>query len=64
MSVSRRASPLHLGQRVSTNSAMFLIGDPTPSKATSVGSTTGRSSSGTGTGPQSSQWMMGMGAPQ
>ena len=35
-----------------------------PSGTQSVGSTTGRSFSGTGTAPCSSQWMIGIGVPQ
>ena len=40
---------------------MVVSGERTPSNSTSVGSTSGRSSSGTGTMPQSGQWIMGIG---
>ena len=64
VSVSRSALPPHLGQVVSMNSGIFLIGEPTPSKATSSGSTTGSCSAGTGTAPQVGQLMIGIGQPQ
>jgi len=44
---------------------MCMRGDwESPLKSTSVGSTTGRSFSGTGTMPQVSQYIIGMGHPQ
>ena len=49
----RRRGSLVLVQRVAE-----------PSGTQSVGSTTGRSFSGTGTAPCSSQWMIGIGVPQ
>ena len=65
VSVSRRAGFPQRGQVTLTNPSRFASGDsPCGEKSTSWGSTTGRSSSGTGTSPSSWQWMMGMGAPQ
>ena len=43
---------------------MFIYNMPGLSKVTSSGSLTGRSFFGTGTTPQSSQWMTGIGQPQ
>jgi hypothetical protein len=39
-------------------------GLPAPVTVTFSGSTTGNWSSGTGTSPQDSQWMIGIGQPQ
>jgi len=64
VSVSRRAGPPHSGQVVAWNSGMRGRGEPCSSRVTSSGSTTGSWSSGTGTSPHFSQWIMGMGAPQ
>ena len=65
VSVSRRAGPRHDGQAVSTNSGICARGEsPRPLNSTTFGSSTGRSSSGTGCRPQARQWMMGMGVPQ
>ena len=61
-----RAAPARpqRGQRHSTNDASFASGLPLPSGTRFSGSTTGRSSSGTGTSPQVSQWISGIGQPQ
>ena len=65
VSVSRRAAPPHLGQTTFTKASDFSRGFPsTPENATSSGSTTGRSASGTGTTPQPGQWIAGIGVPQ
>src|SRR5581483_7922853 len=65
VSVSRRASPEHLGQVVFTNEGTDLRGDsPVGLNSTPRGNSTGRSFSGTGFQPHFSQWIMGMGAPQ
>jgi len=39
-------------------------GEPRPVISTFSGSTTGSCSSGTGTSPQSAQWIIGIGQPQ
>jgi len=64
VSVSRRAGLPHEGQATLTKLAHLVSGLPEPSGIRSSGSSTGRSFSGTGTEPQSSQWMMGIGVPQ
>ena len=65
VSVSRRPGPPHWGQRTPAwKAALLASGLPLPSGTRSCGSSTGRSFSGTGCGPQLSQWMMGMGVPQ
>ena len=64
VSVSRRASAPHSGHFTSRKLSIVTSGERTPSKVTSVGSTTGRSLSGTGTTPQSGQWIIGIGQPQ
>jgi hypothetical protein len=64
VSVSRRALAPHFGQAQSRKSARLLSGLPEPSGTQSSGSTTGNWSSGTGTVPQLSQWMSGIGQPQ
>jgi len=53
----------HLGHATFTKSARLASGLPVPSGTQSSGSTTGRSFSGTGTAPQPSQWMIGIGVP-
>ena len=64
VSVSRCAGWPQQGQATFRKSVRFLSGLPEPSGTQSIGSTTGRSFSGTGTGPQLSQWMIGIGVPQ
>ena len=64
VSVSRRAGLPQRGQSVRTNSSHSASGLAPPVGVRSSGSTTGSSSSGTGTAPQSSQWTTGIGAPQ
>ena len=64
VSVSRRAALPQRGQLQSRNARCFASGLPEPSGTRSSGSTTGRSRSGTGTAPQSAQWMIGIGVPQ
>ena len=65
VSDSRVAGPPQLGQVALRNPSCDFSGDsPVGRKATSVGSTTGRFSSGSGTTPQRSQKRMGMGVPQ
>src|SRR5436309_9922055 len=65
VSVSRRAGLPHVGQATSTKPGCRASGDSPPRrKSTSSGRSTGRSPSGTATSPCSSQWMMGIGAPQ
>jgi hypothetical protein len=64
VSVSRRAGRSQRGQRHSTNDLSLASGLPLPSGTRSSGSTTGRSWSGTGTSPQASQWISGIGHPQ
>ena len=64
VSVSRRAGLPQLGQAQDRKASFLASGLPLPSGIRSSGSTTGRSFSGTGTGPQSGQWMMGIRVPQ
>ena len=64
VSVSRRAGLPQHGQSTFRKASDLFSGLPLPSGTRSSGSTTGRSLSGTGTSPQLSQWMMGMGVPQ
>jgi hypothetical protein len=64
VSVSRLAGLPHFGQAQSTKSARFASGLPEPSGTQSSGSLTGSWSSGTGTVPQASQWISGIGQPQ
>ncbi|CFN68357.1 Uncharacterised protein [Bordetella pertussis] len=64
VSVSRRAGLPQRGHEHDRKASFLASGLPEPSGMRSSGSTTGRSCSGTGTGPQSAQWMMGMGVPQ
>ena len=63
VSVSRRAALPQSGQSTFKNASEVSSGFPWP-KATSVGNSTGKSCSGTGTTPQSSQWIIGIGVPQ
>ncbi len=67
VSVSRRAGPEHLGHATLTQSVALASGE-TPFGASASprmsGSVTGSCSSGTGTSPQSGQWMIGIGVPQ
>ena len=64
VSVSRLAGLPHFGHSTSTKSGRSASGFPSPVATRSRGSTTGRSASGTGTGPCSGQWMIGIGVPQ
>ena len=65
VSVSRLAGLPQQGQATFTQSLCWLRGEPPfPERSMPRGSSTGRSSRGTGTAPQSSQWMTGMGQPQ
>ncbi|MCY1546850.1 hypothetical protein D9M68_828710 [compost metagenome] len=65
VSVSRRAALPHTGHTTPAwKPSCLFSGLPEPSGTQSVGSTTGRSFSGTGTAPCSSQWMIGIGVPQ
>ena len=65
VSVSRFAGPPQLGQSTLTQSSAAASGErPFGRNSSTSGSTTGSWSSGTGTRPQRSQWMIGIGAPQ
>src|SRR3712207_694934 len=64
VSVSRRACPPQLGQLTCFQVGWRSSGLPGTSKDTSSGSTTGSWSLGTGTTPQASQWITGIGQPQ
>ncbi|MDP7203419.1 MAG: hypothetical protein QGF72_04745, partial [Candidatus Poseidoniaceae archaeon] len=64
VSVSLRASLPHEGQSTSQKVEEVSNGLPCPLNETSSGSSTGNCSTGTGTGPQSEQWMIGIGVPQ
>ena len=64
VSVSRSAGCAAARAAAREERAHFLSGLPVPSGTRSSGSTTGRSFSGTGTGPSSGQWMIGIGVPQ
>ena len=64
VSVSRLASLPQQGQATFKKLSHLFSGLPLPSGTKSCGSTTGKSFSGTGTAPQVSQWMMGIGVPQ
>src|SRR4051794_26257138 len=64
VSVSRRAGPPHRGQGTCVQVGWRSRGLPGTSNETSSGSTTGKGSRGTGTAPQDSQWMTGIGQPQ
>lgn len=55
----------YLGQEQFTHSGAEASGEPPlPVKDGMLGKVTGRSSRGTGTGPQAGQWTMGIGVPQ
>jgi hypothetical protein len=64
VSVSRVAGSPHCGQATCFQVGWRSSGLPGRSKSTSSGSVTGRSLSGTGTMPQRSQWITGIGQPQ
>src|SRR6516225_9724051 len=64
VSVSRCAGLAHFGQETFFQVGCRSRGLPGRSKATSSGSRTGSSETGTGTTPQSSQWITGIGQPQ
>ncbi len=64
VSVSRRAAPPHFGQATFFQVGWRSSGLPGRSKLTSSGNFTGRSFFGTGTMPQASQWITGIGQPQ
>ena len=64
VSVSRRAGLPHCGQSHCRKASYLFSGLPVPSGTQSSGSTTGKSFSGTGTTPQSAQWIIGIGVPQ
>ncbi len=66
-SVSRRPGPAQAGHVVATKDSTAASGDrPSPGGRMSAtsGSSTGSWSSGTATGPQASQWTIGIGGPQ
>lgn len=55
----------YLGQEQFTHSKAVASGEPPlPVKDAMLGKITGKSCSGTGTGPQAGQWTMGIGVPQ
>src|SRR3954471_6304965 len=64
VSVSRRAGLPQDGQFTRFQVGWLSSGLPGFEKSTSSGSFTGNCSSGTGTTPQASQWMKGIGQPQ
>ncbi len=64
VSVSRSAAPPQLGQVQSRQVGCQPSGLPGLSKLTSSGRRTGRFSFFSGTTPQASQWITGIGAPQ
>ena len=64
VSVSRVAGSPHCGQSTCFHVGCRSSGLPGLSNVASSGSLTGRSFAGTGTTPQSSQWMTGIGQPQ
>src|ERR1700722_10662075 len=64
VSVSRRAGLPQLGQATLVKLGCRSSGFPGRSKLTSSGRRTGRSATGTGTTPQASQWITGIGQPQ
>ena len=64
VSVSRRASLPHCGQSTCFHVGWRSSGLPGTSKVTSSGRITGNCFFGTGTTPQISQWMIGIGVPQ
>jgi hypothetical protein len=66
-SVSRLPGPPHAGQVVCTNDGTEARGErpvPVGRKSSTLGSSTGSCSSGTGTVPQPSQYTIGIGGPQ
>ena len=67
MSVSRVAGPPQDGQSTLTHSVAAPSGEVPlgfRSRPSAGGRVTGSWSSGTGTSPQASQWMIGIGVPQ
>ena len=64
VSVSRRAGLPQLRAGAVEECRCLASGLPEPSGTRSSGRLTGRSLSGTGTAPHSSQWMIGIGVPQ
>jgi hypothetical protein len=64
VSVSRRPAAPHFGHGTWRHAACRSSGFPGMSKETSSGKVTGKSAIGTGTMPQASQWMTGIGQPQ
>lgn len=65
VSVSRRAGAPQQGHATCHQLSSWARGEPPlPEKATSRGSSTGSCSTGTGTTPQLSQWITGIGQPQ
>src|SRR5690242_3810474 len=64
VSVSRRASLPQDGQATCFHVGWWSSGLPGLSKETSCGSSTGSCAAGTGTAPQASQWITGIGQPQ
>ena len=64
VSVSRRAFAPHRGQSTCFQVGWWSSGLPGFEKSTSSGSRTGSCSTGTGTTPQASQWIAGIGQPQ
>src|SRR5690554_1667893 len=64
VSVSRVAAAPHLGQSTCFQVGWRTSGLPGVLKSTSSGRVTGSWSLGTGTTPQASQWMNGIGVPQ
>src|SRR5689334_5928869 len=64
VSVSRRASLPHCGHSTCFHVGWWSSGLPGLSKVTSIGSSIGSDDSATGTEPQASQWMTGIGQPQ
>ena len=65
VSVSRFAALPQQGQSTFTQLSNWARGDPPlPSRLAPTGSSTGSCSAGTGTTPQLSQWITGIGQPQ
>src|ERR1700733_5746087 len=64
VSVSRVAAPPQVGQLTCFQVGWRSSGLPGRSNVTSRGNSTGKSCSGTGTMPQSEQWISGIGQPQ
>jgi molecular chaperone HtpG len=61
---SRRAGLAQFGQATCFHVGWWSSGLPGREKSTSCGNSTGNWSAGTGSAPQSSQWMTGIGQPQ